>query len=68
MITLNLKDKLLKKFASNFVDIYEKEGRYRAGVWAELHIGEFAYQEAQSYIQKEFENRDYTFDNGGDVA
>ena len=64
MTTLDLKEKLLEKFAKDFVDIYLNEDRFQAGVWAEEHIGEFVVSEARDYITKEFESRNYTFDRG----
>lgn len=65
MTTLDLTDKLLQKFAKDFVDIYIEQDRFRAGVWAEKHIGDFDVKEAREYITKEFESRNYTFDRGG---
>lgn len=62
---LILKDKLLQKFAYDFVDIYTKQDRYSAGVWAEKHIGDFEVKEAREYITKEFKSRNYYFDKGG---
>ncbi len=50
-----------ERFAKDFVDLYVEDGAEKAGTFAVLNMAKEKYSEASGYVQREFEDRGYTF-------
>lgn len=55
-----------QKFAKDFVDIYEKEGKQAAGLWTIDNLPKEKQSLSEPFVTQEFLDRGYTFDYSGE--
>lgn len=56
---LSFKQKQMKQWASEFVDIFEKDGHAAAVEYARKNIGQDNYDQLRPQLQQEFTERGY---------